>query len=187
MQEQLPLTAPLVLCACTCSLCCTASLPGCREAGLRTLRSSSSGVSEAAGGDPAPSHCLVRGRKRVAGRRCGTRLCSDLCIVAAPAAGTYPCHIDCVKGNNAIVIYDAANCWVNNVRALTGRTRGRWGQWRFCAACCRRLRSGQRTQACCWLPGRVQIKVTDADMGVLVSGVDLVTVSGVTTTFTKLR
>jgi hypothetical protein len=61
------------------------------------------------------------------------------------SAGPYECHIDCVKGYNAFVIYDAANCWINNV------------------------------------------KVTDADMGVLVSGVDLVTVSGVTTAMTKSR
>jgi hypothetical protein len=33
----------------------------------------------------------------------------------------------------------------------------------------------------------MQVKVTDADMGVLVSGVDLVTVSGVTTAMTKSR
>jgi hypothetical protein len=31
------------------------------------------------------------------------------------SAGPYECHIDCVKGYNAFVIYDAANCWINNV------------------------------------------------------------------------
>lgn len=35
--------------------------------------------------------------------------------VCAPLAGTYPEHINGVKGNNGIVMYDMANCWVSNV------------------------------------------------------------------------
>ena len=57
---------------------------------------------------------LCRGRSR-----------TSYCPACLAPAGAYTAHLD-VKGNNAIALYDVANCWVRNVSERCAEGLAAW-------------------------------------------------------------
>lgn len=130
-------------------------------------------------------------------------------LLRAPTTGAYPDHLS-VNGNNGIVLYDVAHCWVKDVsgahnRGLHCMLSQPWssprsqllcicsgpqssalcGRLDLLAAVLRQLEIDQ--SLLCHAAAAVQVRTVDADNGVILSGGDFVTITGVDTQFSRKR
>ena len=182
--QSCPCPAPL-LATPSRSPCCTSLHPPCRTAAWRGSPWSSSGVS-AASERGAWGALLAARRARCAG---ASLLPPSRCPICPPCpAAEYPSHFSAV-GANAIVVYDAANCWVRDVSGGPASSTAPPS-----LHACPALRPGlpaRRLTPPVWLAPlpshNNQIAIINADNGVNMGGVDFVTVNNTRLEFTRQR